>query len=162
MALTPKLEYKPLLRPGFHPLSLQELEALCVTRFPKSTTRRRIFEGLTQVIGSLHGIGLNAEVWIDGSFLTEKENPNDSDVVVKVHAAFFENGTIAQQDAIQRIATDLKTSHKCDCYVLFHYDPGDPRANESEWMNAYWIRQFGFSRGNEMKGMALYSIQEAP
>jgi len=40
--------------------------------------------GLEAVLGSLNGMGFKLEAWVNGSFLTEKINPDDSDIAVRI------------------------------------------------------------------------------
>jgi hypothetical protein len=62
------------LPPGTHPATLEEVEAVFVT----TPHRRRLFEGLQRAIQNLHAAGVR-RVFIDGSFVTTKADPNDID-----------------------------------------------------------------------------------
>ncbi len=93
-------EYPPLLQLGFHPMDLAGLGALCVARFPDSLTRPTIMEGFRQVIERLNQSGLPMVMWVNGSFLTEKLNPSDVDMVAKVRQV---DVTTATADQIQTL-----------------------------------------------------------
>ena len=152
-------EYPPLLPVGFHPMPLENLRRMCVDRFPDSLTRQAIMDGLTHVLGELNRIGLGFEVWVDGSFLTEKLNPKDCDFVVKVAGEEYDNASLSQQQAVAQIArADLKGSYRCDCYVFPEYADGHPLHAHGQWRRAYWLRQFGFSRSVEPKGLAVINL----
>lgn len=153
-----KPEYPPLLPVGFREMTVKELRELCVTRFPLSKKRAAIMDGLEYVLSCLSLVGVVADVWVDGSFLTEKIEPEDSDIVVCIQSDVYENGSNAQKVAIDWVASNLKADHKCDSYVHVEYAQGHPLQPEGEWMRAYWIKQFGFSRGEEYKGMALIKV----
>jgi len=56
-------------------MTLDALRELCVTPFPLSNTRPAIMAGLEQLLQDLINYGISADVWIDGSFLTEKIDP---------------------------------------------------------------------------------------
>jgi len=62
--------------------SLEAIEAFFVKAFPHSETRSRLFENY---MGYLHRFQNDIfpwfEMWVDGSFVTLKENPKDIDVV---------------------------------------------------------------------------------
>jgi hypothetical protein len=58
-------------------MSLTDLEELCVRRFPQSRTGEEIVNGLRSVIQRAVQTGIDGEVWINGSFLTEKIDPAD-------------------------------------------------------------------------------------
>ena len=62
------------LPPGVYRVSMQEIRA----RFAWNATRRRLLDGLTRAVASLAAAGVR-RVWIDGSFVTAKEEPNDID-----------------------------------------------------------------------------------
>jgi hypothetical protein len=62
------------LLPGMHLATLAEVEAVFVT----TPRRRRLFEGLRLAIQNLRAAGVR-RVFIDGSFVTTKADPNDID-----------------------------------------------------------------------------------
>jgi hypothetical protein len=62
------------LPPGMHPATLEEVEAVFVT----TPRRRRLFEGLRLALQNLRTAGVR-RVFIDGSFVTTKADPNDID-----------------------------------------------------------------------------------
>lgn len=157
-----KDEYPPLLQAGFHTMTVAELRKLCVDRFPLSKRREPIMDGLEQVLGRLNATGITAEAWIDGSFLTEKLEPEDFDMVVRVTSADYALCTPAQMDVLDWLNSDLKAVFLCDGYSFVEYEKDHSRAAIGEWMRAYWIRQFGFSRENELKGMAVVLLPLAP
>jgi hypothetical protein len=53
---------------------------------PLSASRRVIFTGLVTFVQTLEAAKVPGELWLDGSFLTEKINPKDVDVILKVDA----------------------------------------------------------------------------
>ena len=139
-------------------MTVDQVRDLCVTKFPLSKNRPAIMDNLEHIIDSLSLAGVAADVWVDGSFLTEKIEPEDSDIVVCIQHHVYENGTSQQRGVINWINSNLKTTRLCDSYVYVEYPPGHPLHAIGEWMRAYWIRQFGFSRGDEFKGLALIRI----
>lgn len=62
------------LPPGRHPATVEEVEAV----FAVTPRRRRLFEGLRRALQNLHAAGVR-RVFIDGSFVTTKADPNDID-----------------------------------------------------------------------------------
>ena len=159
MASSNKPEFPPLLAPGLYPMTLEEVRKLCVNAFPSSRTRPEIMVGLESVVGKLTQTGIVAEVWIDGSFLTEKTDPVDADIVLRVQGEVYDRGSSGQRavlDWVQRV--DLKPSYHCDSYVFYEYPEGHPLYWEGEYLRAYWIKQFGFSRGDEFKGLAVIKV----
>jgi len=62
------------LPPGVYRVSLAEIEA----RFTWNETRRALFRGLRRALTNLARAGVR-RVWLDGSFATAKEEPEDID-----------------------------------------------------------------------------------
>lgn len=154
-----KVEYPPLLAAGFHPMTLSRLEEMCVKSFDTSLTRADIFKGLKTVVETLESAGISGELWIDGSFLTQKPDPKDSDIVLCISGEAYDLAEGSKRDIIDWVRDGLpRRDHRCDSYVLFLYRKDHELYNISEWMRAYWIKQFGWSRNEEMKGMALINI----
>lgn len=155
VSLTRQGEYPPLLEPGFHVLALPELRQLCVDPFADSETREPIMQGVEHVTNEIENASIQADIWVNGSFLTGKKNPNDSDIVVKVSSDLIDNGAAEQQRVLKWINTNLKDNHLCDSYLLPVYPDDDPLAVLNDYNRSYWLRQFGFSRGNNYKGIAV-------
>lgn len=153
-----KKEYPPLLTLGFHPTSLADLRVMCVDNFPKSKTRADIMDGLEQVIGKLLAENIQGEVWVNGSFLTEKKDPKDSDILLYFDGEFFDGATPSQQNSVLWLKTDLKPGYKCDSYILPYYPRAHWWYNDLEWWKAYWMRQFGFTRKDEPKGLPVIKL----
>jgi len=62
--------------------AIDTLEAYFVTAFPKSTTRKRLFENYLRYIYRFQDeVFPFFEQYINGSFVTKKENPKDIDLV---------------------------------------------------------------------------------
>jgi hypothetical protein len=153
-----KPEYPPLLSVGFHEMTVEQIRDICVTNFPLSKKRKGIMDNLEHIISCLSLVGIVADVWVDGSFMTEKIEPEDSDIVVCIENGVYDNGTLQQRDTIEWINSNLRADLLCDSYVHVEYPIGHPSHSEGEWLRAYWIKQFGFSRGEEFKGMALVKV----
>lgn len=97
---------------------------------------------------------LSTEIWVDGSFLTEKIDPNDVDLVVVVQGGSWP-GTGQQRHVLSRVANKDFGAPPCDSYVIVEYPVGHKHYPEAELMRAYWIKQFCFTRNEDMKGLAV-------
>lgn len=158
--MTDKEEFPPLLDLGFHVMTLAELRSMCVTAFPLSKSRGQIMDGLEKFVDILRAEGTVGALWVDGSFMTQKLDPHDVDIVLSVQWSFYENGTAAQHAIVDLVAVaDFKPDYFCDAYLLWEYSKDDELYAWGEWERAYWIRQFGFSRGIDKKGMALIQLR---
>jgi hypothetical protein len=151
-------DFPPLLSLGFHKLTMEAVEQVCVTPFPLSTSRPIIFNRFVTFVRRLEVAKVAGELWLDGSFLTEKINPKDVDVVLRVDGSIYNAGTPEQREAIDWVIANQKLTLMCDSYVLFEYPPGDPLHDEGSWWYSYWHRQWGFSREDDPKGIAVLSL----
>jgi hypothetical protein len=154
-----KDEFPPLLPLGFHVKTLAEVRQLCVVRFTHSITRPSIMDGLEEVVTELNKSSLHLEVWVDGSFATEKLNPEDSDIAVRFDGVEFDAAAAHQKAIISWAAsTDLVSTHKCDCYPFPEYPQGHRLYDHGQWRRAYWLNKFGFSRSEQPKGLAVVKL----
>jgi hypothetical protein len=150
---TGKVEFPPLLSAGFHEMLLLALRQLCVDGFPFSTTRARLMGGIEAICGSLSTGLVPAAVWIDGSFMTQKIDPADVDLAVRLSYAALPNPGPEQRALFARIAT--KQFAGCDSFIFVEYPEGHPQHAVGDMMRAYWQRQFGFGREDQFKGIAV-------
>jgi hypothetical protein len=143
---------------GFHHLTMGDVQQVCVDLFPLSTIRATIFDGLVTFAQTLEAANVTGALWVDGSFLTEKINPKDVDVVLRVQSTIYNAGTKEHREAIDWVIANQKQTLKCDSYVFFEYPAGDPLYDEGPWWYAWWLRQWGFSREDEPKGIVVLSL----
>lgn len=131
------------LPPGEHPASLADIEqAFCGTY-----RRREIFKGLVFVVSRLRDRGVT-RIWIDGSFVTNKERPGDVDVV------FDPDGADTTGWGLLTFARrhDLKRIHRVDLWP--HPSPqGITGVPIAEW--------FQTDREGEPKGIVVLTMEEA-
>ncbi len=115
--------------------------------------------GLESVVAELESIGIRGDLWVDGSFLTEQENPSDVDVVLRITADFFTAANQEQREKLRWFDSSMpKSSYRCDSYKWIEWPEGHPLYWESEWERAYWIKQYGFSRDSDYKGIAVVRV----
>lgn len=88
-----KFDHMPLLAPGRHFMTLQDIEALCVMRFTDRarTTRERLFYALEELCQDILRVGLRCTMFVDGSFLTIKPDPGDVDVLLNIDSDVMQN-----------------------------------------------------------------------
>jgi hypothetical protein len=151
-------EYPPLLSPGFHYMTVSEMRKRYVEAFPLSSTRVAIMDSLIAITARLVNSWVVGELWVDGSFVTEKIDPEDADIVLRIGAGLYNDSLPEQREAIDWIISNLKTSHRCDSYILMEYPSSDPLYPIGELDRSYWHRQFGFSRELDYKGIAVIAL----
>lgn len=86
------------------------------------------------------------ELWIDGSFLTEKIDPADVDVVFRVDGPSYDLLPQPEREAIEIIVGEAKAMHRCHTFLIPGYPDGHPQYWYSEYSYVYWMKQWGFSR----------------
>ena len=72
--MLPKFNQNGLLPPGIYIVDWEEF----VQRFGYNPWRNHLLDGLREALDSLKNVGCRM-VYIDGSFVTDKEYPNDYD-----------------------------------------------------------------------------------
>lgn len=160
-------DFPPLLPAGVHRMTLDEIRGLCLETFdPLSRQRERVFDALEGVIRRLVSLGLRGELWVDGSFLTEKPEPKDFDAVL-----FCDSGLLdgLRSDQFDYIATLLKgysgpnpVPEFCDVYLVTRYPDGHAAKPGEVDLTRYWSKLFGTSREGSSKGIAALNVGGKP
>ena len=77
-------------------------------------------EGLEKIIWKMVDIHLNCEVWVNGSFLTQKIDPKDSDIAIKIESAIMNMVTPTQLNLIRELSKQqFVNDYKCESFVFF-------------------------------------------
>jgi hypothetical protein len=144
-------------------MSLGDLDNLCVARFPLSTTRRDIMAGFRAVIDRIIQCGIaQGEIWVNGSFLTEKIDAGDVDFCLLVPSRFYDSGTDKQRATIDWLNSrenEPKRLFHCDTVAEIIYPEKSPLHYLCEPMLEHWRNTYGRSvRTREPKGIAVVSL----
>ena len=116
-----KVEFPPLLGAGFHKLTAAELKAIALDKFSLSKSRATLWGNLSAKLDELKSLGLKCDVWVDGSFLTQKIDPDDVDLVIDIPINAFANLTSAQLDFVQKLgASAFRRFEKLHTFVMFN------------------------------------------
>ncbi|WP_084052917.1 DUF6932 family protein [Desulfonispora thiosulfatigenes] len=147
------------LFPGIHSYSYETFEEQFVAEFTTSSTRGEIYKGLKEWLRLLMDVLSPRYIWLDGSYLTTKIDPNDIDLVVFYRPEDImklgEDGT----RQLGNIINQISLKYDCDayfCYTLDHLSPEDVAAKfkgQEKIMQTYWMGQFGFDRTRKPKGI---------
>ncbi len=100
--------------------------------------------------------GVGEELWIDGSFLTEKIDPKDADLVLVLHETFDVKASEAQL-AIWDWWDDSpepKALFRCDTFTVPKIPLGDPAYPFYLRQELHWKKFFGTSRDGSAKGIS--------
>ncbi len=114
--------------------------------FAASQTRPALIAGLRAFLASLKRVGVAFEVWLDGSFCTEKLNPNDVDIVVFADEHQLNRLDPGIQQYLSALLDRPNTKVKFGCDVLFAV------ASDLD-ARSYWRGWYGFDRSEQPKGI---------
>lgn len=148
-----KEEFPALLPAGIHATTFEQIKIVAVDAFPNSKRRRLLHNNLMDWATKIQTLGVHGFLWIDGSFSTTKENPNDIDLIFFLSPTTIDS---AEEDIIKEIKILLDRSYVATAYNLDLYimSEGLPTPEEYEWRKSYWRGWFGFCRdGKTAKGM---------
>jgi len=145
----------PYLAPGLHSANVDDVEATLVNGFPGSTTRRDIFDHWKlhrETVSSLVTLGVT---WLDGSYVTTKDDPSDADIVVHLDGAEVDALSPADELALLALVAGpvTKAAWRCDSYPLVEYPVSHPLRALYEQYRAYWEDWFGHDRSGQVKGI---------
>jgi hypothetical protein len=148
-----KADFPPLLGEGIHEHSLSSLRSLAVDGFPDSKRRAMLFELFDIYVGLLEQHGLQAEMWIDGSFMCQKHDPDDIDLLVIYDPSCVRDLTESTWNAVNNLLTTAyaKARFKLDVHAV----PSDDAEGK-----AFWFQKFGTQRDEiTPKGLALLRLK---
>lgn len=145
-----KKEYPPLLTSGIHVKTLDDIKAICVYNFVNTLRRMLIYEKFCEFLSILSQFHIWFEIWIDGSFVTEKEEPDDIDVVIFAKKTEINNLTAYYKNSFWLlISRDCKKLYLTDAYFATIEDYSS---------RSYWRGWFGFTREEKPKGMIKLEV----
>jgi len=116
--------------------------------------------GLEAVLVRFTETHITGELWIDGSFLTQKIDPEDVDLLLRVQAEFCDSATSEQEEALGWFEEGLRDSFRCDSYIWREYPPGHDLHEGSEEDRVFWTKWFGKSRNGYPKGIAVIVLPD--
>lgn len=138
----------PLLSPGLHDIQEDDLKNHFLSKFPGSRTREPLISGFNKYLSQLRRFGVTFEIWVDGSFTTDKENPNDIDIVVFGSESELNVLPQGHQNGLRALLLDRETiKQRYGLDVLFS-------VSEDQNQRSYWRGWYGFDRNENPKGIA--------
>lgn len=148
------------LEPGFHKWTVAELKTKLVDSFPHSTTRANIYAGFSRLRHEISSLIQGGEQIIDGSYCTEKVDPNDIDAVTFLDLETINALSHPDQSALADLfaGPNSKGSFSTDSYFVWSVPITHPAYQEYLASRRYWMGQFGFDRLENPKGMLLIQL----
>jgi hypothetical protein len=143
-------EYKSLLPYGIHERSAFEINDLCVNYFSNNSKRKYLFDNLmNNLVNPLVNLEIDCDLWIDGSFLTEKPEPNDIDIAIALKTSSFNPDQLQFLNKFTscQLHTIFKKSYDLDVYFIYN------------GMQNYWFELFSHDRNKNQKGFVLLNLE---
>ncbi len=131
-------------------MDLAAFRVLCVDAFPLSTRRPVIFETLMDLHEKLVALAAPCELWLDGSFLSEKLEPDDLDLTIVFHAYYFDKLDISAQQEIASMhgrKTENGFLHIFNCIQFADDDPRRGASMENYWAELWLVDWEHFLKG---------------
>jgi hypothetical protein len=141
----------PLLPPGIHDVEPGELDNHFLSEFDSSQTRQALIEGFRRYIKALKDYAIRFEIWLDGSFVTSKVDPNDIDLVVFALATELNALPPEEQNRLRGLFDRASCRKVFGCDVLFS-------VAEDENLRSYWRGWYGYDRDEKPKGIARVTL----
>jgi hypothetical protein len=152
---------KGYLDPGLHNMKIEEVERTFVTNFPHSSTRQDILEGFKKHSTEINVIIDECIKFLDGSFVSNKNDPGDIDMVCVIDGDKVDGLSPADQAKLQALVAGpvTKASHKCDAYFCPMYPETHPKHSQTRSQRKYWMGEFGYDRLDVPKGIVVVEVK---
>jgi hypothetical protein len=152
------------LQAGFHSMTAPQIEAAFVKAFPHSTTRCSVFAGYEKHSTDLQAIVAMYGQFINGSFVTNKNDPSDVDTVVFIDADTVDALPADDQAKLFALLSGpaTKATHMCDAYFCPIYPMGHAGYESFRANRKYWMGEFGFDRTDKPKGIVTVTVMPPP
>lgn len=147
-----KKEYKPLFEKGFKQIALWQLDSTFLEPFEENEHRKYLIDRLNAFINEFQFLGLEAEIWIDGSFSTHKPEPQDIDVVFLLDQKAVASLDSKKEKLFQELfmkREEVRVRYSLDVYFIDKDDMEDKQK---------WISTYGFD-SRKMNSKGIYKLE---
>lgn len=177
MSSLPDFTDSGYLPPGIHRATHDEIRERFVTQRLKydsflqirpatgePVTREDIFKGYERLIEALVLVGLPAEQWIGGNFVSSKAGPDDLDLVSFCDVDAFEALAPELRALIKAYFNGQETARHCHCDSYFVPSPPAGHRLNADFMLvcSYWERSLGHDNYGRPKGIVARSVTPLP
>lgn len=137
-------------------MSMAAFKALTVDSFPSSARRPMLMRTLQQLTSELDTLLVPYELWLNGSYLSQKQEPDDIDLTIIIHSFYFNKLDFSTQDAIVNLNQTKSFDGFLHMFVCIQYPEDDPRAKGSGY--DYWAFRWQVDWENFLKGFAIVKL----
>ena len=145
------MEFEPLLLPGIHDITKSDLSNHFASPFSNQEKRIQLIERFNYLIVKVELIGIPFEIWINGSFVTNKEEPNDIDIVFFFDPVKVNYLPADKKILLEEVANNAFSKYRYNCDVYFI-------PNDNQVLRSYWRGWFGYTRSETPKGFARITV----
>ena len=144
-----------VVEPGLHRYSLEKFKKEFIDSFPASQSRKCIFDEFIILLQKLTVNYQPTEIWLDGSYVTNKLNPNDLDLLVFLNVEDWIK--FNEDNCIEK----LRDNHLLDAYVAISSTNENLEKVSQDDSNViinqrnYWRGQCGYDRNDNPKGIIV-------
>jgi hypothetical protein len=154
-----KPAFPPLLAPGRHVMNIASFEALTVHAFPNSTTRSALYAEFQKLFYDIGSRNFPCEIWLNGSFLTHKIDPQDIDLTVIAHVYALESLDLAHRNFFLDTLNGGKSySRVLDTYRIIQFNMDDVRSRS--FRQDDFAKLWGSDWEGFLKGFVVIKIGE--
>lgn len=141
------------LPPGCHQCTPAEVKTLLVDPFPNSQTRAVLYERWLAVREAIRRVVPVQAEWLNGSYVTKKEDPGDIDMISFLDPAVDQLDAADQVLLSTLVAEDLSRDlHGCHSFPVIAYPEGHPGHSAYLGAKQTWAAFFGRDRDGNSKG----------
>ena len=158
--MIPAFDENGNLPSGIINTNLQDFEDYFVINFKESSTRPEILKGYLRYCDKLLPLHVATKQWINGSFTTNKVNPNDIDFVTHIDALKVDENSEIQNKILEICdSKETKKEFLCDVYFILLYPQEIPELYQHtvDRIN-YWRKWFGHDRKKNPKGIIEFNF----
>lgn len=148
------------LSAGFIRGTIGEFKERFVVEFENSRTRGDIFNRYIDYCERMEYLEVAIKQWVDGSYVTNKENPNDIDLVTHIDALELNKRTEIHKN-LNRLLDNArcKSKYRCDVYAIHVYPKElSDRYKHYKKREEYWSKWFGHDRDGNPKGIIEFNF----
>lgn len=142
-----KPEFPPLLPQGFHRYQLDDLKSLVVDPFEHSSSREPLWASFVQLLEDLKAADIKCVVWVDGSFVTQKIDPDDVDLVVEIEYDTMNTLNPSQRALVVNLRNQAfrQNPRKLHTFVIFSAPIVHKAGASAAALRKKWEGTFGYS-----------------
>lgn len=147
---------------GIHRPTLSAFKQKFVVDCNGSCTRKPIFLGYVRYCTKVNTLNFASLQWIDGSYTTNKTDPNDIDLVTHVDGIQMAE-SLGYAELIKKLVDVeyCKREYSCHPFILPIFPQSDIRYPVTRRWLDYWLKWFGSSRAHKKKGFIEFDISHS-